>query len=64
MTDGSLARQHVRDKYFDKDWDKFNAAVEELRPKNNTELPNATAFWWLLPDIIVRYLSGPASPSL
>jgi len=49
-----LARQHVRDKYFEKDWDKFNSAVEELRPKNNTELPGATAFWWLLPDIIVR----------
>lgn len=51
--DGSLARQHVRDLYFDKSWDKFNAAVEELRPKANTDLPSNAAFWWLLPDIIV-----------
>lgn len=53
---GSLAREHVRDEYFSKDWDKFNAAVEKLRPKSAEDVPHRTAFWWLLPDIIVGYL--------
>lgn len=51
--DGSLAREHVRDKYFNKSWDEFNSAVEALRPKSGSDLPNKAAFWWLLPDIIV-----------
>jgi xylulokinase len=50
---GSLAREHVRDEYFDKSWDKFNAAAEKLRPKTADDVPQRTAFWWLLPDIIV-----------
>lgn len=52
---GSLAREHVRDTYFDKSWDKFNAAVEKLRPKTAQDVPQRTAFWWLLPDIIVSH---------
>jgi xylulokinase len=51
--DGSLAREHVRDLYFHKSWDKFNEAAESKRPKTADELPTDTAFWWLLPDIIV-----------
>lgn len=51
--DGSLAREHVRDKHFDKSWDKFNAAVEAARPKSADDLPKASGFWWLKPDIIV-----------
>lgn len=50
---GSLAREHVRDQYFDKSWDKFNEGVERLRPKTADDVINRTAFWWLLPDIIV-----------
>lgn len=57
MADGSLTREHVRDKYFNKSWDAFNAAVEELRPKSKEDLPTAAAFWWLLPDIIVSRVS-------
>jgi len=53
MADGSLAREHVRDQYFDKSWDKFNAAVDSRRPKSADELPQQAGFYWLLPDIIV-----------
>ncbi|WRT70954.1 uncharacterized protein IL334_007953 [Kwoniella shivajii] len=53
LTHGSLTRQHVRDLYFDKSWEKFNAAVESLRPKTLYNLPSRAAFWWLLPDIVV-----------
>ncbi|KAL7418554.1 hypothetical protein Q5752_007012 [Cryptotrichosporon argae] len=49
---GSLAREHVRDQYFDGSWDKFNAAVERLRAKSPEDTLNKMAFWWLLPDII------------
>jgi xylulokinase len=51
--DGSLAREHVRDQYFDKSWDKFNDAVESRRPKSADDLPKQAGFYWLLPDIIV-----------
>jgi xylulokinase len=57
MSDGSLAREHVRDEYYAKSWDAFNAAVESGRPKTGSDLPDQAAFWWLLPDIIV---SDPA----
>ena len=53
MIDGSLAREHVRDQYFDKSWDKFNAAVDSRRPKSADDLPQQAGFYWLLPDIIV-----------
>lgn len=43
--DGSLAREHVRDRYFDRSWDTFNAAVEEMRPKSSADLPAQAAFW-------------------
>jgi len=56
MKDGSLAREHVRDQYFDKSWDKFNAAVASRRPKSADELPEQAGFYWLLPDIIVSIL--------
>ncbi|OWT40210.1 xylulokinase [Cryptococcus neoformans Bt1] len=55
---GSLTRQHVRDLYFDGSWDKFNAAIEELRPKSVIDLPSRTAFWWLLPDIVPHGAHG------
>ncbi|WWC92582.1 uncharacterized protein L201_007541 [Kwoniella dendrophila CBS 6074] len=68
---GSLTRQHVRDLYFDKSWDAFNAAIEELRPKSVEDLPNKTAFWWLLPDIlpqgahgIYKYVTDPSAGQL
>jgi len=54
MIDGSLAREHVRDQYFDQSWDKFNAAVDSRRPKSTDDLPKQAGFYWLLPDIIVR----------
>jgi hypothetical protein len=57
--DGSLAREHVRDQYFDKSWDKFNAAVDARRPKSADELPKQAGFYWLLPDIIVRQPYDP-----
>lgn len=59
-TDGSLARQHVRDTYFGQSWDAFNAAVEDLRPKSADDIAKGAAFWWLLPDIVVsdRLLVG------
>jgi xylulokinase len=53
VLDGSLAREWVRDQYFDKSWDKFNASVEARRPKLATDEPDQAAFYWLLPDIIV-----------
>lgn len=55
LPDGSLAREHVRDEYFAKSWDEFNTAAERLRPKTASDVPSRTAFWWLLPDIIVRH---------
>ncbi|ODO04532.1 hypothetical protein I350_05136 [Cryptococcus amylolentus CBS 6273] len=55
---GSLTREHVRDIYFDKSWDKFNAAIEQLRPKQVTDLPASAAFWWLLPDIVPQGAHG------
>ncbi|WVF67792.1 hypothetical protein IAT40_002553 [Kwoniella sp. CBS 6097] len=65
---GSLARQHVRDLYFEQSWDKFNAAVESLRPQAVTDLPNKAAFWWLLPDIVphnahgvFKYITDPSA---
>ncbi|ORY30996.1 putative xylulokinase [Naematelia encephala] len=64
---GSLAREHVRDRYFDKSWERFNAAVQALRPKAPFDLPMRAAFWWLLPDIIpdgahgvFKYISKPS----
>ncbi|WVR08817.1 hypothetical protein IAU60_005875 [Kwoniella sp. DSM 27419] len=48
---------HVRDLYYDKSWDQFNAAVERLRAKTVEDLPSSAAFWWLLPDIV--YTSDP-----
>ncbi|OCF78763.1 xylulokinase [Kwoniella mangroviensis CBS 8886] len=64
---GSLTRQHVRDLYFDKSWEAFNAAVEALRPKSVEDLPSKAAFWWLLPDIvphgahgIYKYVTDPS----
>jgi hypothetical protein len=53
IADGSLAREHVRDQYFDKSWDKFNDAVNSRRPKSADDLPKQAGFYWLLPDIIV-----------
>lgn len=50
---GSLAREHVRDEYFQGSWEKFNHAVETSRPQGSDALPSSTAFWWLKPDIIV-----------
>ncbi|GMK57827.1 hypothetical protein CspeluHIS016_0406610 [Cutaneotrichosporon spelunceum] len=50
---GSLAREHVRDKYFGSpSWDDFDAGVERLRPKDTSAVLDRMAFWWLLPDII------------
>ncbi|BEJ12925.1 hypothetical protein CspHIS471_0300990 [Cutaneotrichosporon sp. HIS471] len=50
---GSLAREHVRHKYFGgSSWDDFNAAVERLRPKESDAVLDRIAFWWLLPAII------------
>ncbi|ORX34314.1 xylulokinase [Kockovaella imperatae] len=54
---GSLARQHVRDKYFAGSWDKFNQAVDETTPSIG-ELPKHTSFWWLLPEIIPSGADG------
>ena len=56
--DGSLAREHVRDRYYGKSWDAFNAAVERKRPRSAEDVPQNTAFWWLLPDIIVSHDRG------
>ncbi|WVQ74680.1 hypothetical protein IAR50_004284 [Cryptococcus sp. DSM 104548] len=71
FADGSLTREHVRDIYFEKSWDKFNAAVEELRPKQVTDLPTSAAFWWLLPDIVpqgahgtYKYTTSPKAGSM
>ncbi|WWD22918.1 hypothetical protein CI109_107413 [Kwoniella shandongensis] len=68
---GSLTRQHVRDVYFDKSWDAFNQAVEQLRPKSLYDLPGHAAFWWLLPDIIpdgahgvFKYVTDPRAGTL
>lgn len=55
---GSLAREHVRNEYFDASWDAFNAAVERLRPRAPGDAIDATAFWWLLPDIIPAGAKG------
>lgn len=62
QTDGSLAREHVRDQYYGKDWDAFNHSVEQRRPTGGEGVPNEAAFWWLLPDIIVcATLTNPAN---
>ncbi|WVW80699.1 hypothetical protein I302_102685 [Kwoniella bestiolae CBS 10118] len=65
---GSLTREHVRNLYFNKSWDAFNAAVEALRPRSFDDLPSRAAFWWLLPDIvphnahgIYKYTTDPTS---
>lgn len=55
---GSLAREHVRNEYFSSSWDKFNAAVEKLRPRKAGDKISKTAFWWLLPDIIPAGAKG------
>ena len=55
---GSLARQHVRDEYYNKSWPEFDEAVEKFRPKNPNDLPKQASFWWLLPDIIPAGASG------
>lgn len=55
---GSLAREHVRNEYFSSSWDKFNAAVERLRPRQAGDKISKTAFWWLLPDIIPAGAKG------
>jgi xylulokinase len=54
----------VRNEYYNKSWDAFNQAVEELRPKSKEDLPENAAFWWLLPDIIVRVKVSVISPLL
>nr|XP_019007704.1 xylulokinase [Kwoniella pini CBS 10737]OCF46485.1 xylulokinase [Kwoniella pini CBS 10737] len=65
---GSLTREHVRDLYFNKSWDAFNAAVEALRPVSKDDLPYQAAFWWLLPDIVphgahgvYKYVTDPSA---
>lgn len=55
---GSLAREHVRNEYFSRSWDAFNAAVEKLRPRKAGDKLDKTAFWWLLPDIIPAGAKG------
>ncbi|TXT08657.1 hypothetical protein VHUM_02785 [Vanrija humicola] len=55
---GSLAREHVRDKYFASSWQRFNDGAERLRPKSAADVPSRTAFWWLLPDIIPANAHG------
>jgi xylulokinase len=55
---GSLAREYIRDQYFDSSWDLFNQAVESSRPKNAKDLPTQIGFWWLKPDIIPSNASG------
>lgn len=49
---GSLAREYVRDEYFDSSWDAFNAAVEANRSKKAGDTLDRTGFYWLKPDII------------
>ncbi|PWN38449.1 actin-like ATPase domain-containing protein [Meira miltonrushii] len=55
---GSLAREFIRDQYFESSWDLFNQAVQTRRPKNATNLPSKTGFWWLKPDIIPTNAEG------
>lgn len=55
---GSLAREFIRDQYFNSSWDLFNQAVQSRRPKNANDLPNKTGFWWLKPDIIPTNAQG------
>lgn len=55
---GSLAREHVRNEYFSSSWAAFDAAVERLRPRKAGDAISATAFWWLLPDIIPAGAKG------
>ena len=57
--DGSLAREHVRNQYFDASWDAFNAALEESRSVGGGA--SCTAFWWLLPEIIASPHPGAFS---
>lgn len=55
---GSLAREHVRDKYFASSWEHFDRAVESSRPKGSIDLRSQTGFWWLKPEIIPADASG------
>ncbi|KDN51312.1 actin-like ATPase domain-containing protein [Tilletiaria anomala UBC 951] len=52
---GSLARENVRDQYFNKSWDQFNQAVESSTNLHSTEdgrQKDAMGFYWYRPDII------------
>lgn len=55
---GSLAREFIRDQYFQSSWELFNQAVQSKRPKHANDLPNKTGFWWLKPDIIPTNAEG------
>jgi xylulokinase len=55
---GSLAREAIRDQYFESSWDNFNQAVESARPKGQDDILTQTGFWWLKPEIIPANASG------
>ncbi|UZJ54916.1 hypothetical protein CBS101457_004236 [Exobasidium rhododendri] len=55
---GSLARERIRDDYFDSSWDTFNQAVEASRPKDAHDVLRQTGFWWPKPEIIPDDATG------
>jgi xylulokinase len=55
---GSLAREHIRDRYFHSSWTSFNAAVETSRSRHAEDLCSQLGFYWLKPDMIPANASG------
>lgn len=62
MKNGSLTRQHIRDKYANKDWDKFSELLSETNPGNGGHI----GFYFLEREIApfvkgFRYFSPDSS---
>jgi xylulokinase len=51
---GALAREQVRDKYYDRRWNLFNEAVERTHPGNNGNI----GLYFPLPEIIPPNIVG------
>lgn len=51
---GALAREHIRDRYANGDWNKFNELIEQTPPGCNGTL----GFYFHLPEIIPANVEG------
>ncbi|PWN47833.1 actin-like ATPase domain-containing protein [Violaceomyces palustris] len=55
---GSLAREWVRDRFFDSDWESFNLGAIRNRPSEKVGRVERAGFYWLKPEIIPPNAEG------